>query len=110
MDLTGPGPLVGWMNSSSCASQPVRVSGAKLGIAVFWPCVGTLVVTMAAPMLPAKTPTRKLRSKFMERYPSISRAYCVCYAQGKCEENNMRLVLQGLVALIAGVTVNAPSG
>src|SRR5712671_3610094 len=107
MDLTGPGPLVGWMNSSSCASQPVRVSGAKLGIAVFWPCVGTLVVTMAAPMMPAKTPTRKLRSKFMGRNLSITQinVYCVCYAQGQCEENNMRLVLQGLVALTAGVTV-----
>src|ERR1700722_3773280 len=30
-DLTRPGPLGGGMNSSSCASQPVALSGAKLG-------------------------------------------------------------------------------
>src|SRR5260221_4745425 len=69
MDFTGPGPLGGWMNSSSCASQPVTISGAKLGIALLWLCEGCDAITTMATMRLAEIPQRSLHSGFIGTKP-----------------------------------------
>src|SRR5436309_3450116 len=69
MDFTGPGPLGGWMNSSSWASQPVTMSGAKLGIALFWLCVGCGVIVTIAMIRLAVNPQRGLQSRFIDTKP-----------------------------------------